>query len=273
MPLLPHTLFTALAFINPVAIRLGPLQVRWYGLIVTAAVVLAVWVGQREARRRGLDPEFLADLAMWAVPIGFLGARLYEVFVLQWPYYREHPGDILAIWKGGLAIHGGVIAGALAGIVFVLRRRGDVWTWGDIIAPGILLAQALGRWGNFFNQEAYGDPAPAWLMQRLPAFIREGMYIEGQYRHPTFLYESVWNLAGGLFLLWLQRRPGMPPGAVFFSYWIVYNAGRLVIESIRVDSSFTSGGLRVAQVMAAALIGAGGLGLAWAWRRHQRRAG
>lgn len=266
--MLSHAL-AALAFIDPVAVRLGPLQVRWYGLIVTASVVLALWVGQREARRRGQDPEFLAELAMWAVPIGFLGARLYEVFVLQWPYYRENPGDILAIWKGGLAIHGGILAGAATGIAFTIRRRQRVLEWADIIFPGILFAQALGRWGNFFNQEAYGDPAPEWVMNLLPGYIREGMLIEGLYRHPTFLYESLWNLAGGFFLLWLQKRKGAPEGAVFFSYWIVYNAGRLLIESIRVDSSFTAGGLRVAQVMAAALVALGLAGLVWVSRRRR----
>lgn len=269
MPLL----LNILAAIDPVALRLGPLQVRWYGIIVTSSVLLAAWLGQREARRRGLDPEFLTELATWAVPVGFLGARLYEVFVLQWPYYREHPGEILAIWKGGLAIHGGVIAGTLTGLAFVLKRRANVLEWGDIVAPGILLAQALGRWGNFFNQEAYGDPAPARVMNLLPGFIREGMFIEGQYRHPTFLYESLWNLAGGLFLLALQRRRSLPRGAVFFSYWMVYNAGRLVIESIRVDSSFTAGGFRVAQVMSAALILLGAAGLAWCYKQAGNSVG
>ncbi len=257
-----------LAALDPIALRLGPLSVRWYGIIIMSAVVLAVWLGQREARRRGLDPEFMSELALWAVPIGFLGARLYEVFILQWPYYSQHPADILAIWKGGLAIHGGVIAGVAAGIVFTVRRGASVLEWGDIIAPGILLAQALGRWGNFFNQEAYGDPAPAWVMNLLPEFIREGMWIDGLYRHPTFLYESLWNLAGGLFLVYLQKRRRLPPGAVFFAYWIVYNAGRLVIESIRVDSSFTAGGLRVAQVMSVALILVGAVGLAWVTLRR-----
>lgn len=259
-----------LAVIDPVAVELGPLAVRWYGIIVVSSVMAAILLATRLAPRRGLDPEFIPDLAMWAVPAGFIGARLYEVFVLQWPYYSQHPWDIPAIWQGGLAIHGGIIGGVLVGIWYARRHRQPIGPWADAIAPGILLAQGIGRWGNFFNQEAYGNAVSAEFMSRFPAWFQEQMFIDGAYRHPTFLYESVWNFLGTGILLWFfGRRP--PAGSVFFGYLVVYNIGRFFIEGIRLDSSFLPGDLRVAQVMAAALVVLGLAGLAWrrGWLRDE----
>ncbi|HEY8347245.1 MAG TPA: prolipoprotein diacylglyceryl transferase [Symbiobacteriaceae bacterium] len=248
-------------FVDPVAIRLGPISIRWYGILFVTAILAAVWTTMRAARNRGLDPEFVPDAAMVVVPAGIIGARLYEVFVLQWPYYRQHPGEILAIWHGGLAIHGGVLGALLVGAIFAWYRRQPFWLWADMASPGLILAQAIGRWGNFFNQEAYGDPAPAWLVDRMPGWLREGMTIHGTVMHPTFLYESLWNLAVFGVLYWVQqRRP--PSGVVFCLYLILYNVGRFFIESIRQDSTFIFG-LRVAQVMAVALILVGAALLLW----------
>ncbi len=248
-----------IAFINPVAIQIGPLAIRWYGIIIVSAIALAIWLAGHYARDRGLDPEFVSDLAMVLVPAGILGARLYEVFFLQWPYYSQHPGQILKIWEGGLAIHGAVLGGAIAAAIYLPRRRQPFWPWADVAGVVLPLAQAIGRWGNFFNQEAYGDPAPAGLVRLMPGWLREGMTIHGTVMHPTFLYESLWNLVTfGLLHLAYRRR--QKPGVVFSLYLILYNAGRFAIESIRQDSSFIFGRIRVAQ-LAAVLLALLGLAL------------
>jgi phosphatidylglycerol:prolipoprotein diacylglycerol transferase len=245
-----------LAFVNPIAVKLGPIEVRWYGLIFVIAVMAAVWTSRRAAKHRGLDPEFVPDVTMIIVPAGILGARLYEVFVLQWGYYSQHPGLILKTWEGGLAIHGGVLGALLCGGIYMKYRKQSFWLWADMIAPGLILAQAIGRWGNFLNQEAYGVPAPESIFNMLPGFIREGMTINGVVMHPTFLYESLWNVASFAVMYTLQRSKP-PAGVVFSLYLILYNTGRYAIESIREDSSFIFGDIRVAQLMALAQIVAG----------------
>ncbi|MBP2019917.1 phosphatidylglycerol:prolipoprotein diacylglycerol transferase [Symbiobacterium terraclitae] len=242
-----------LAVIDPVAVQIGPLTIRWYGIIIVSAIMLAIWLGDRFARDRGLNAEFVTDLAMVIVPAGILGARLYEVFFLQWPYYSQHPEKILAIWEGGLAIHGALLGGAIAGGIFMRFRRQPFWPWADVAAVVLPLAQAIGRWGNFFNQEAYGDPAPQWLVDLMPGWLREGMTISGTVMHPTFLYESLWNLLAFAALLWFHRRRPTP-GVLMSLYLILYNTGRFLIESIRQDSSFIFGWIRVAQLAAVLLI-------------------
>lgn len=248
-----------LAIVDPIAIELGPITVRWYGIIIVSAIMIAISLAYREASHRELDPEFVPDLGMVLVPTGILGARLYEVFFLQWPYYSQHPGQILAIWEGGLAIHGAVLGAILTGALYMRYRKQPFWPWADIIAPALILAQAIGRWGNFFNQEAYGSEAPQWLVDLMPGWLREGMTIQGVVMHPTFLYESVWNLLS-FFVLYYFHRKKAPTGVVFSLYFILYNAGRFVIESIREDSSYIFGWIRVAQLTSLALLVVG-LGL------------
>ncbi len=256
------------AFIDPVAIQIGPISVRWYGLIFVSGILVAIALTMRAARQRGLDPEFVPDLGMWVVPAGIIGARLYEVFILQWDYYSQNPGEIIAIWHGGLAIHGGVLGAILVGWFYVRRRNQPFWLWADMVAPGLILAQAIGRWGNFFNQEAYGSAAPGWLVELMPGWLREGMTIGGTVMHPTFLYESVWNAAAFVVLYLVQRRQPRP-GVVISLYLILYNVGRFIIESIRMDSTFVFGGLRVAQLMAMALVLIGAGLLLYHLRREQ----
>lgn len=263
-------MFTA-AFVNPVLIHIGPLSVRYYGLIFVTGILVAVWASMQAAKHRGLDPEFIPDISMVIVPAGILGARLYEVFILQWPYYRVHPGEILAIWLGGLAIHGGVLGSLLAGWFYIRYRRQPFWLWTDVIAPGLILAQGIGRWGNFFNQEAFGSPAPQWLITRMPGWLREGMTIDGTVMHPTFLYESLWNvLVFGLLYAYQRRKP--PAGSVFGAYFILYNIGRFTIESIREDSSYIFGHIRVAQLTALVEILVGIILWVWAQRKAQKQA-
>lgn len=255
-------------FIDPIAFEIGPITVRWYGLIFVSAILAAIALSMRAAKHRGLDPEFVPDIAMVIVPSGVLGARLYEVFVLQWPYYSQHPGEILAIWQGGLAIHGGVIGATICAAIFLRYRKQPFWIWSDMIAPGLILAQGIGRWGNFINQEAYGSAAPLGLVERMPLWLRDGMTIGGTVMHPTFLYESVWNLLGCALLYTIQRTKP-PAGIVFSLYFVVYNIGRFTIEGIREDSSYILGDFRVAQLMAAIQIVAGLLLFVWHLRRNR----
>lgn len=247
--------------IDPIALQIGPIMIRWYALTMISSLALGIWIARRETARLGMDPDLWLDAATPIFLTAIAGARLYEVFVLQWPYYREHPGEIVAIWQGGLSIHGGVLGGVAAGYVFARLRRLPFAKWADISAPGIILGQALGRWGNFINQEAHGGPAPDWVMRLLPGWIRDQMYIGGTYVHPTFLYESIWNVLVFLALLRLRRlRPRR--GVVFAAYVAMYSVGRFLIEGLRTDSSFVLGGLRSAQVVSAALI-AGALLYLW----------
>jgi phosphatidylglycerol---prolipoprotein diacylglyceryl transferase len=263
----------SLAFIDPVAFKLGPISVHWYGIIFVVAIIAAVQVASVGAKHRGLDPDFLPDLGVVLVVSGIAGARLYEVFVLQYSnlhYYLTHPLDILATWKGGLAIHGGVLGALLVGGFYVWKKRQPFWLWADVIAPGLILAQGIGRWGNFTNQEAYGSPAPQWLIDKMPGWLREGMTIEGAVMHPTFLYESAWNIICAAVLYWVMRRKPAA-GVVFSLYFILYNIGRFAIESIREDSSFIFGHLRIAQLMAIAQIVAGVVLLIWHLQRIRRQ--
>lgn len=259
------------AFVDPIAIQLGPLTVRWYGIIFVAAILAAVWTTMRAAPRRGLDPEFVPDLGMVVVPAGIIGARLYEVFILQWPYYSQHPAEIPAIWMGGLAIHGGVLGALLCGGLYLWYKKQPFWLWADMVAPGLILAQGIGRWGNFFNQEAYGSPALQGIVDAMPGWLREGMTIQGTVMHPTFLYESLWNVAMFAVLFAVQRRKPQA-GVVFSLYLILYNIGRFLIESIRQDSSFVFGHFRVAQLMAILQIVVGAGLLAWHWNRGRQES-
>jgi phosphatidylglycerol---prolipoprotein diacylglyceryl transferase len=264
---------TWLGFVDPVAFHLGPIPVHWYGIIFVLAILSAYAVAAQGAKFRGLNVDFLSDLSVVVVISGILGARLYEVFVLQYDrldYYLANPGKILATWEGGLAIHGGVLGALLVGGIYAIRKKQSFWAWADVIGPGLILAQGVGRWGNFFNQEAYGSPAPASLVEAMPNWLREGMTIQGTVMHPTFLYESLWNVLcfGLLYAVLKKRNP--PVGVVFSLYMILYNVGRLVIESIREDSSYIFGTLRIAQLMAIAMIVAGAGFLVWHLRRNQR---
>ncbi|MCR4441072.1 MAG: prolipoprotein diacylglyceryl transferase [Peptococcaceae bacterium] len=238
--------------INPVAFSLGPLTVRWYGILIASAVLLGTLLALREAERKKLNADHFLNVIIVTLPVAFIGARLYYV-IFNWDYYSRYPGEIVAVWHGGLAIHGGLIAAFIAAY-FVLKRYGiSFWQAADISAPSIVLGQSIGRWGNFFNQEAYGYEVD-------PDKIPWAMYIDGAYRHPTFLYESLWDLGIFLFLLWLRRRPKIKEGDVFLSYVLFYSLGRFFIEGLRTDSLMLASGLRAAQVVSAlAAVVAGGL--------------
>lgn len=246
-----------LATIEPldrIAVQLGPISIYWYGIIIALGAYLGLVLAIRETQRQGLPKETFVDLILWAVPIAIISARIYYV-IFQWGYYKNNPGDIFAIWEGGIAIHGALIGSVITAIVFTRKRNLPFWKIVDIAAPSIILGQAIGRWGNFMNQEAHGGPVTREFLEglMLPEFIVNQMYIEGTYYHPTFLYESLWNLAGFIILILLQRT-SVKRGEVFLSYVIWYSIGRFFIEGLRTDSLMLTESLRMAQVISIVLI-------------------
>ncbi|WP_100332311.1 prolipoprotein diacylglyceryl transferase [Bacillus xiapuensis] len=239
--------------LNPIAMDLGPLQVHWYGLIIGAGIALGYYLAKKEGRRLGLPKDTFADLLIWAIPISIICARIYYV-LFQWEYYSQHPGDIIKIWNGGIAIHGALIGAVATAIVYSRAKNISFWKLADIAAPSLLLGQAIGRWGNFVNQEAYGEEVTRSFLEglALPDFIINQMYIDGQYYHPTFLYESIWNFLGFILLIGLRRAP-LKRGELFLTYVIWYSAGRFFVEGLRTDSLML-GSLRMAQVVSISLI-------------------
>ena len=234
-----------------------------YGLLIATAILLAVLVCEREARRRGLPRDAAIDMALWCVPCGVVGARLYYV-AFRWDIYAANPVTALYFWQGGLAIYGAVIGGALGLFLLSRRRRWNYLTLLDIVAPMVILGQAIGRWGNFFNGEAYGSPVtdPAW--QFFPFAVRVG----GEWHLATFFYESCWNLAGFVYL-WLRRKRLHHPGDVFFRYLAWYGAGRTVIEGLRTDSLML-GPVRVSQALSLLLCLTALLVLLYRWRQDKK---
>ena len=240
-----------MAALNPIAFRFGPLEIHWYAICIVTGMVLAVWLAIKEAPRKGMTSDDIIDFILLAFPIAILGARLYYV-VFQWSYYSQHPDEIIAIWNGGIAIYGALLAGALVLLVFSYRCKINAYDFLDIAAPGVMLAQSFGRWGNFFNQEAYGKAVAQ--LNYLPKFIRDQMYIEGSYRVPTFLYESLWNLLGFAIIISLRHRQGLlKRGEVAWFYLVWYGCGRFVIEGLRTDSLML-GSLRVSQWLSLVLV-------------------
>ena len=240
--------------LNRVALDFGGFQIYWYGIIIGVGVLLGLWIAIRESERRGLHKELFIDLILFAVPIAIICARIYYV-IFQWSYYSQHPGEIIKIWNGGIAIHGALIGAVLTTIIFAKVRNVSFWKLADIAAPSLLLGQAIGRWGNFMNQEAHGGEVTRVFLENLhlPQFIINQMYINGVYYHPTFLYESLWNLLGVVILL-LLRRVNLRRGEIFLSYLIWYSIGRFFIEGLRTDSLMLTNSLRMAQVICYTLI-------------------
>ncbi|KSU83177.1 phosphatidylglycerol:prolipoprotein diacylglycerol transferase [Fictibacillus enclensis] len=241
--------------IDRVAFELGPITVYWYGVIIGLGALLGLCIAVRESEKRGLGKDTFVDVVMWAVPIAIICARIYYV-LFEWDFYSKHPGKIIAIWEGGIAIHGALIGSFLTAYIFSRARGISFWKLADIAAPSIILGQGIGRWGNFMNQEAHGREVSRSFLENtlhLPDFIVNQMYINGVYYHPTFLYESLWDLAGFVILL-LLRRVNLKRGELFFSYVIWYSIGRYFVEGMRTDSLMLTSNLRIAQVISLVLI-------------------
>ncbi|HDK3330167.1 TPA: prolipoprotein diacylglyceryl transferase [Staphylococcus aureus] len=240
-------------YIDPVAFNLGPLSVRWYGIIIAVGILLGYFVAQRALVKAGLHKDTLVDIIFYSALFGFIAARIYFV-IFQWPYYAENPSEIIKIWHGGIAIHGGLIGGFIAGVIVCKVKNLNPFQIGDIVSPSIILAQGIGRWGNFMNHEAHGGPVSRAFLEQLhlPNFIIENMYINGQYYHPTFLYESIWDVAG--FIILVNIRKHLKLGETFFLYLTWYSIGRFFIEGLRTDSLMLTSNIRVAQLVSILLI-------------------
>lgn len=240
-------------YLDRVFIQIGSLPIYWYGVIIVSGMIIGSWIATREAVKRGLDKNIFFDLLLYAIPISIICARAYYV-LFELSYYLKNPAAIIDIRQGGLAIHGGLIGAVLTAIIFSKKRGVSFFKLADIAAPSIILGQAIGRWGNFMNQEAHGGPVSLSFLENLhlPRFIINQMYINGQYYQPTFLYESIWNIVGFILLMFL-RKVNLKRGELFFTYLIWYAIGRYFIEGMRTDS-LKLGDIRIAQLVSILLI-------------------
>ena len=269
-------------FSGPILVKLGPLTIRWYGLLIASAVLIGVTLSQYLAKRRNVNPDLLSDLSIWLVIGAIPAARIYYV-LFQWQEYSQRPGDIIAIWKGGIAIHGAIIGGLIVAILFAKVKKVSFWQLADLVAPSLILGQAIGRWGNFFNSEAFGKPTNLpWklyipreitLIDGSKIYPRPAQFIDENFFHPTFLYESLWNVMifSLLMILFFRALKGKLPlktGTIFLVYLVGYSLGRFWIEGLRLDSLML-GPLRIAQVISLVEIAIGLTGLWWLYIRKR----
>jgi phosphatidylglycerol:prolipoprotein diacylglycerol transferase len=243
---------------NGVAIEIGPFSIRWYAILINLGIIIAIFLSRYEAKRNNLNPDDLIDILIFALPAGIIGARLYYV-AFNLSYYLNYPNEIFKIWHGGLAIHGGLIFGIFVGYIYTKIKRIDFLSWVDVVAPGIAIAQSIGRWGNFINKEAYG------YATNLPWAI----YVDGAYRHPTFLYESLWNIGVAVLLLYFLHKKYDYKGQIITSYAVMYSLGRFWIEGLRTDS-LMFGNFRVAQLISVLIIIAS-IGLKYILKRKESK--
>ncbi|NLM20237.1 MAG: prolipoprotein diacylglyceryl transferase [Peptococcaceae bacterium] len=254
---------------SSIAFKIGPFPIHWYGIIISFAFALGMLLAFYHAAQRKINMDKFYNLVIIVIPAAIVGARLYYV-LFRWEYYTANLLEIFAVRHGGLAIHGGIIGGVIAGLWYIHRSKDlKLWTCADIVAPSLILGQAIGRWGNFFNQEAHGGQVSEEFISRFPHFIQQGMLIDGSYYHPTFLYESLWNALVFLVLLWLFRRRSLGEGTVAASYLILYSIGRIFIEGLRTDSLML-GPLKAAQVVS---LGAIILGIVIIYFRNRQASG
>ncbi|AFY44878.1 prolipoprotein diacylglyceryl transferase [Nostoc sp. PCC 7107] len=257
---------------GPILVKIGPLTIRWYGLLIATAVLVGVSLSQYLAKRRNVNPELLSDLSIWLVIGAIPAARLYYV-LFEWAEYVKRPEKIIAIWEGGIAIHGAIIGGTIAALIFAKLKRVSFWQLADLVAPSLILGQAIGRWGNFFNSEAFGSPTNLpWKLYISPERRPSGLE-NFEYFHPTFLYESLWDLMVfalllNLFLRGVSGKLRLKTGTLIMAYLTAYSTGRFWIEGLRTDSLML-GPLRIAQVVSLTGILAGLAGLAWLYYRKR----
>jgi len=267
---------------GPELLQLGPFSLRWYGLLIAIAVLIGLNLSSWLAKQRPLESGVISDLLPILVLAAVIGARIYYVG-FEWHNYANTPWKAFAIWEGGIAIHGALLAGTLAVIAFCRWRNQPFWDLLDVLVPSVALGQAIGRWGNFFNSEAFGVPTELpWklLIKNVPLNVQR-IFPEAQYFHPTFLYESLWNLAVFALLMTLVLRARsnslrLPAGALSCIYLLAYSCGRLWIEGLRIDPlclgglpPFCEGGLRMAQLMSFSLMALSAAGLWWLYGRNR----
>ncbi len=260
---------------SEIAFSFGPLVVRWYGLIITSAVLVGYIVAYRRVVSRGEEPDHLTNILVYGLIAAIIGARAYYV-LFSLSDYIDRPAEIFAIWHGGIAIHGALIGALGATYIYARRHRLNFLKWADLLIPSMILGQAIGRWGNYMNQEAFGGPTNLPWAIFIDPIKRPAALAEFEYFHPTFLYESIWNLAGFALLIYLSRRqiraPRLwPAGSIFIVYCIYYSVGRGLIEGLRTDSLML-GPIRIAQLVSLVAV-IGGAALLVKWRRAAQEAG
>ena len=255
---------------NPIAFSVFGHPIYWYGILISLSVVLAVTMVYLRAKKQGIDTDSMLDYALLTVPFAIVCARIYYV-IFEWEHYASNPISALYIWEGGIAIYGAVIGGVIATIIFAKWKKFSFWTLADLVAPGLVLGQAIGRWGNFFNQEAYGQLITDEAMQFFPYAV----YIEryGEWHQATFFYESMACLVIFVFLLiYRAKAKKAPAGNLFLWYWVLYGIERYFVEGLRTDSLyifkgglpignliFFPAGLRVSQVVSLIMVIAFGI--------------
>jgi phosphatidylglycerol---prolipoprotein diacylglyceryl transferase len=256
---------------------IGPIHVRFYGIILMLGAVAGAWLATREAKRRGYEPEIVWDLLTYLLIGGIIGARIWHILTpppssassgITAGWYFTHPLDALAIWKGGLGIPGAVIGGIIVLFFYARRHKLNFAEWTDIVAPSLALGQAIGRWGNFFNQELYGAPTSLpWKISIDPQHRLAG-FSDVEYYHPLFLYESLWNLGNMFLLLWVSRRfaDRLKKGDLFLVYLITYPVGRFLLDFLRLDASRVAG-ININQTVMAVVAVLSAAALLW---RHRR---
>lgn len=239
---------------NRVLLDLGFIQIYWYSLLIFIALLIGGTLAINEARRYRISEDKMINMFFFLIPIALIGARLYYV-LFNWSYYRANIASIFAIWEGGLAIHGGMLAGLIFIIIYCLKYDISIARMTDILVVSLIIGQAIGRWGNFFNSEAYGSATTLEFLQKIIPFkfIIEGMHIGGVYYHPTFLYESLWCLIGFIILLVARRWKYIKVGQITGIYFIWYGIGRFFIESLRLDSLMI-GNFKMAQIISIIMV-------------------
>lgn len=237
-----------------IALDLGFIQMYWYSIFIFLGVISASVVILREAKKQKINQDFLTNLIFYGVIFGLIGARLYYV-AFNLDYYLKYPLEILEVWNGGLAIHGGILFGLITVLIYTKKYNVKTLKILDVLVVGLILGQAIGRWGNFFNGEAYGAITTLSDLQKsgIPQFVIDGMYINGAYHQPTFLYESIWSFFGFIALLIVRKYKYLKNGQLTGVYLIWYSVGRLIIEGMRTDSLML-GNFRIAQIVSIILI-------------------
>lgn len=251
-----------------VFLKLGPITIYWYAVLIVVSILIGVYFSTREAQKNGLSKDFITDLIFYVIPISILGARLYYA-VFNFSIFKDNLLDIFKVWEGGLAIYGAVISGIIFIIYYCKKKNKNILLTIDTVVPYLILGQAIGRWGNFINKEAHGAITTLSHLQdlHLPTFIIEGMHINGHYYIPTFLYESLWCILGFIILLIIRKKDKYKhKGILVSSYFIWYGIGRFFIEGLRTDSLYI-GTFRISQIVSIILILIGLVGIIIIWRK------
>ena len=239
---------------NPIFLEIGPVQIYWYSVFILIAFIIGGYLAIKEAKRFGISKEFMTNMFFYLVPTVLIGARLYYV-VFNLDYYSINPIDIFKVWEGGLAIHGGIIAGLIFIIFYTRKYKVSLIRMLDILVVSLILGQAIGRWGNFFNGEAYGPVISLEFLEKLklPQFIIDGMFIDGLYHHPTFLYESIWCFLGFIIMFILRYTKYLRLGQLTSFYLVWYGIERFIVEGLRTDSLML-GSFKMAQLISLVMI-------------------